>query len=68
MKKTMIPPITTAPTLAQFITRPLSLRATSIIVVFAAGKAGREPGSGKTQGKPWAERELPWWEGWTCRH
>jgi hypothetical protein len=54
--------------LAQFITRPLSLLAASIIVVLAADRAGGEPGSGKTQGKPWADRELPWWEGWTCRH
>src|ERR1700722_12851911 len=58
MKKTTIPPMTTAPILAQFITRPLSVRADSIIVVLAADRAGGEAESGKTQGKPWADREL----------
>src|SRR5580693_4593063 len=58
MKKTTIPPMTTAPILAQFIAWPLSLRAASIIVVLAAERAGGGAESGKTQGKPWADRDF----------
>src|ERR1700722_10427995 len=59
MKKTTIPPTTTAPTLAQFIAVPLSLRAHPIIVVVAADRVGGQGESGKTQGKPGARPGSP---------